>query len=217
MTSRTDRFPLKNVVCALTISFCFSSAYAADQFDCDNHKASFVSKKICAENFHETRHELNNKFLIAYLVSDAPIKLLYDTHSLWFNRLQQCKSQHCIDQQFALRDDDLNFYTSLNQSLTQHFLKFKHGKIAQPAIHLQVHQLGKDKIKIEGMAYRNPNNSNDSQIVSFLAYTTPDKKEQIFDNEHDCKYNFNFQKSILVVKTDQKGCERFSGIYRLYD
>ncbi|MCU4412954.1 hypothetical protein KTH71_02680 [Acinetobacter sp. WU_MDCI_Axc73] len=217
MTSRTGRFPLKNVVCALTISFCFSSSYATDQFDCDNDKASFVSKKICAENFHETRHELNNKFLIAYLISDAPIKLLYDTHSLWFNRLQQCKSQHCIDQQFALRDDDLNFYTSLNQSLTQHFLKFEHGKIAQQAIHLQVHQLSKDKIKIEGTAYRNPNNRSDSQTVSFLAYTAPDKKEQIFDNEHDCKYNFNFQKSILVVKTDQKGCERFSGIYRLYD
>jgi CRISPR/Cas system endoribonuclease Cas6 (RAMP superfamily) len=97
---------------------------------------------------------------------------LYDTHSLWFNRLQQCKSQHCIDQQFALRDDDLNFYTSLNQSLTQHFLKFEHGKIAQPAIHLQVHQLGKDKIKIEGMAYRNPNNSNDSQTISFGVYDT---------------------------------------------
>ncbi|MPW44780.1 A1S_1983 family putative colistin resistance protein [Acinetobacter guerrae] len=217
MTFRTDRFPLKNVFCALTISFCFSSAYATDSFDCSKNRASFASKKICSKNFMEARHELNNKFLVAYLISDAPIKLLYDTHSIWLNRLQQCKAQSCISQQFELREDDLNFYTSLNQSLTQHFLKFEHGKIAKQPIHLQVHQLTKDKVKIEGIAYRNPNNRNDSQTVPLLAYTAPDKKEQIFDNEHDCKYNFNFQKSILVVKTEQKGCERFSGIYRLYD
>lgn len=217
MTFLTDRFPLKNVVYALSLSFWFSSAYATDGFDCQQNKNNFVAKKICSDNFHETRHELNNKFLIAYLVSDAPVKLLYDTQSLWFNRLQQCKSQNCIQQQFALREDDLNFYTSLNQSLTQHFLKFEHGKIASQPIHLQVHQLSKDKIKIEGLAYRNPNNATDHQTISFLAYTTPDKKDQIFDNEHDCQYHFNFQKSILVVKTEQKGCERFSGIYRLYD
>lgn len=217
MTFRTDRFPFKNVVCALTICFCFSTAYATDPFDCTNNKTSFVNKKICVKNYQEPRHELNNKFLVAYLVSDAPIKLLYDTHSLWFKRLQQCKTQNCIDQQFALREDDLNFYTSLNQSLTQHFLKFENGKIAKQPIHLEVHQLTKDKIKIEGIAYHNPNNRTDNQTTSFLAYTTTDKKDQIIDNENDCKYNFNFQKSILVVKTEQKGCERFSGIYRLYD
>ncbi|HHP0792539.1 TPA: A1S_1983 family putative colistin resistance protein, partial [Acinetobacter baumannii] len=26
-----------------------------------------------------------------------------------------------------------------------------------------------------------------------------------------------FQKALLIVKTQQKGCERFTGIYRLYD
>jgi hypothetical protein len=50
-----------------------------------------------------------------------------------------------------------------------------------------------------------------------LAYTTPEKKNQILDNEHDCKYVLNFQKAILSVTTTQKGCERFTGIYRLYD
>ena len=217
MMVRTDRFSLKNVVCALAISFCFSSTYAAGTLDCSKNNASFVSKKICSDSFHEQRHELNNKFLVAYLVSDAPIKLLYDTHASWFNRLQQCKSQNCITQQFSIREDDLNFYTSLNQSLTQHFLKYEAGKIANQPIHLQVHQLGKDKIKVEGIAYRNPNNRTESQAISFLAYTSPEKKDQIYDNEHDCQYHFNFQKSILVVKTEQKGCERFSGVYRLYD
>ena len=27
----------------------------------------------------------------------------------------------------------------------------------------------------------------------------------------------NFQKAILTIKTEQKGCERFTGVYRLYD
>ncbi|WP_130802670.1 A1S_1983 family putative colistin resistance protein [Acinetobacter ihumii] len=217
MMVRTDRFSLKNVVCALAIGFCFSSTHAADLLNCSTEHSSFVSKKICSSHFQEQRHELNNKFLVAYLVSDAPVKLLYDTQMSWLNRLQQCKSQNCINQQFSIREDDLNFYTSLNQSLTQHFLKFEHGKISSQPIHLQVHQLNKDKIKVEGIAYRNPNNRTDRQTISFLAYTAPEKKNQIYDNEHDCQYDFNFQKSILVVKTEQKGCERFSGVYRLYD
>jgi len=50
-----------------------------------------------------------------------------------------------------------------------------------------------------------------------LAYTTTEKKDEIIDNEHDCKYQFNFNKAILSVKTKQKGCERFVGVYRVYD
>jgi hypothetical protein len=105
----------------------------------------------------------------------------------------------------------------MNQSLTQHFIKYEHGKIAKQPIHLQIHQLSKDRIKVEGIAYRNPNNRKEAQTVSLLAYTTPEKKNEILDNEHDCKYTLNFQKAILSVSTQQKGCERFSGIYRLYD
>lgn len=84
-------------------------------------------------------------------------------------------------------------------------------------MHLQVHQLTKDKIKIEGIAYRNPNNKLETQTIPFLAYTTTEKKDEIIDNEHDCKYQFNFNKAILSVKTKQKGCERFVGVYRVYD
>lgn len=31
------------------------------------------------------------------------------------------------------------------------------------------------------------------------------------------KYQLNFEKAVLVIKTTQKGCERFTGVYRLYD
>ena len=53
--------------------------------------------------------------------------------------------------------------------------------------------------------------------MSLLAYSTPEKKNQIIDNEKKCQYQFDFQKALLVIKSDQKGCERFTGIYRLYD
>ena len=57
----------------------------------------------------------------------------------------------------------------------------------------------------------------EAQAIPFLAYTTPDQKSQITDNEHDCKYQFSYSKALLAVKTSQKGCGRFAGIYRLYD
>lgn len=217
MPIRTDRFVLKNVVCALLVSMASMPIFAADLFNCSIKNQDIALKKICSNNFKEDRHELNNKFLVAYLVTDAPTQLLFDTHHFWLNRLKQCKNNTCLQKQFTERQDQLNFYTSLNQSLTQHFLKFEDGHIASYPVHLQVHQLSKDSIKIEGTAYRDPNNKTERQVASFLAYTTPDKKNQIFDNEHDCRYDFDFQKSILVVKTQQKGCERFAGIYKRYD
>lgn len=188
----------------------------AQKIDCSRPNTA-SSKMMCAKNFDETREKLTNHYMTAFLVSDAPVHLLEDTHTLWFKRLQQCKNSSCYQHQFDLRIEDLNFYTSLNQSLTHHYLKFEHGKIANPAVHLQVHQLTKDNIKIEGIAYRNPNNKLDTQTVSFLAYTTPEQKNKITDNEHNCKYQFDFNKAILSVKTTQKGCERFVGVYRIYD
>lgn len=77
---------------------------------------------------------------------------------MWLRQTQQCKTNSCIQQQFDVRGDDLNFYASLKQTLTQHYLKFENGHIASQPVHLQIHQLAKDKIKIEGLAYRNPNN-----------------------------------------------------------
>ena len=193
-----------------------STAYA-QPIQCNSTLNFANSKLICSDKLSPLREQLNDKYLTAYLVTDAPLRLIDDTHRLWFSRLQQCKNIACVKAQFELRLEDLNFYTSMNQSLTQHFIKYTNGKIAKSPVHLQVHQLSKDRIKIEGLAYRNPNNRTSSQTVSLLAYTTPDKKNEILDNEHDCKYQLNFQKALLVVKTTQVGCEKFSGIYRLYD
>lgn len=37
-----------------------------------------------------------------------------------------------------------------------------------------------------------------------MAYSSPEQKSEILDNEHNCKYKFDFQKALLVVKTQQK-------------
>ena len=208
---------LIKTLCTLFSIGCLCSTLAhAQKIDCSSPNTSSM-KQICAESFTELREKLTNHYMTAFLVSDAPVQLLEDTHTLWFKRLEQCKSLNCYKQQFELRTDDLNFYPSLNQSLTNHYLKFENGKIASQPVHLQVHQLTKDRIKIEGIAYRNPNNKLETQTIPFLAYTTPDKKSEIMDNEHDCKYQFDFNKAILSIKTEQKGCERFVGVYRIYD
>ncbi len=216
MLVNTEINLIKTLGTLFSIGCLCSTMTFAQEIDCSSLKTSSL-KTICSDNFAESREKLSNHYITAFLVSDAPVRLLEDTHTLWFKRLQQCKSLDCYKQQFELRIEDLNFYTSLNQSLTNHYLKFENGTIASQPVHLQVHQLTKDKIKIEGIAYRNPNNKLETQTIPFLAYTTADQKSEIFDNEHDCKYHFDFNKAILSVTTEQKGCERFAGIYRLYD
>ncbi|MDS7935336.1 hypothetical protein RMB03_05935 [Acinetobacter sp. V91_7] len=214
MLSNTDMNQLKRLSFAVTLSCLCSSLVFAESIDCSN---SGTELKICSKTFSESKKQLDNKYLSAYLVTDAPLQLLQDTQKLWSKHTQQCKNNTCVQQQFDLRTDDLNFYASLKQTLTQHYLKFENGRIAAQPVHIQVHQLAKDKIKIEGIAYRNPNNRKETQTISLMAYSSPEQKSEILDNEHNCKYQFNFQKALLNVKTQQKGCERFSGIYRLYD
>lgn len=214
MLSNTDMNQLKRLSFVVTLSCLCSPLVFAETIDCSNTGAEL---KICSKTFSESRKQLNNKYLSAYLVTDAPLQLLQDTQKLWSKHTQQCKSNTCIQQQSDLRTDDLNFYASLKQTLSQHYLKFENGHIAAQPVHIQVHQLAKDKIKIEGIAYRNPNNRKETQTISLMAYSSPEQKSEILDNEHNCKYQFNFQKALLNVKTQQKGCERFSGIYRLYD
>lgn len=171
----------------------------------------------CSTQLDDFRLKLSEQYFTAYLITDAPLRLLQDTQKLWSYRIDQCQKISCFQQQFESRLDELNLFISLNQSLTQHYLKYENGTIARPAVHLKVHQLGKDKIKIEGIAYRSPKNRIETQTVPFLAYTTPDEKADITNNENDCKYRFNYQKATLSVSSQQKGCERFNGIYRLYD
>ncbi|MCH7334968.1 hypothetical protein [Acinetobacter sp. NIPH 2699] len=195
---------------------CLCSTYTfAESIDCSRSNADL--KIICSKQYDEQRLKLNDKFLTAYLVTDAPVQLLHDTQKLWLSHIRKCKSKTCFQQQFDARLDDLNFYTSMNQTLTQHYLKYEHGKLASQPVHLQIHQLDKDKLKIEGIAYRSPNNRLETQTLSLLAYSTPNEKNLIIDNEKKCQYQFDFQRALLIIKTEQKGCERFTGIYRLYD
>lgn len=215
MLLNTEFNPIKSLISGLFLYGICAAVYAIP-VQCDQTQTS-KNTKICSSTFETLRDELNEKYLTAYLVTDAPIRLIDDTNQLWFKQVQQCKNTDCFKQQFDLRLEDLNFYTSMNQSLTQHFIKYEQGEISKQPVHIQVHQLSKDRIKIEGLAYRNPNNHKEKQSIPLLAYTTPDKKNEIVDNEHDCKYQMNFQKAILTIKTEQKGCERFTGVYRLYD
>ena len=208
---------IKTVVSALLISGLSINFSHAQPLRCDQNTIHKNLQKICRGEFSDIRDELNERMLTASLVTDAPLRLLDDTHELWLNRVNQCKNTSCLRQQFDIRMEDLNFYTSMNQTLTQHYLKFEQGKLSKNPIHLKIHQLTKDRIKIEGTAYRNPNGTLNTQTIPLLSYTTPEKKSEILDNEHDCKYQLNFQKALLVVKTQQRGCERFTGIYRLYD
>ncbi|KXO87309.1 hypothetical protein AYK86_01280 [Acinetobacter venetianus] len=215
MLFNTVRNQLKKSGYILTLScFCSTFTFAAS-IECSNHNIELG--KICSKKYEEQRTQLNTKFLTAYLVTDAPLQLLHDTQTLWLNQIRQCKTKSCFQQQFDARIDDLNFFTSMNQTLTQHYLKYEHGKIAKQPVHLKVHQLDKDKLKIEGLAYRNPNNRIETQTISLLSYSTPSEKNEIIDNEKKCQYQFDYQKALLVVKTKQKGCERFTGIYRPYD
>ncbi len=216
MLLKSEKHLIKNLSTLLLFGCLYSSFSYAQGIDC----TSTSNKKlvqVCTENFSELREKLSDQHLTAYLMSDAPIRLLEDTQQLWIQRLQQCKSLNCYTQQFDFRIDQLNFFTSMNQSMTQHYLKYENGQFAAQPVHLQIHQLNKNSIKIEGIAYRNPNNRLETQSIAFLAYTTPEQKNKIIDNEHDCSYDFEYSKAILKIQTKQKGCERFAGIYRLYD
>lgn len=212
MWRNTDNNLIKILALPMTL-LCWSPVATASLFDCE----AKTGQGICRTTLHDAREKLTMHYLTALLVSDAPIRLLQDTQQLWLSRTQQCKQTRCYSQHIESRIDDLNLYTSLNQTLTQHYLKFEHGQMSRQPVHLKLHQLSKNSIKIEGIAYRNPNNRIETQAINFLAYTTPEDKNQVVDNEHDCSYTFNYTKALLIVSSSQQGCERFNGVYRIYD
>lgn len=209
--------PIKTIVYLLFLGLCGNSLTQAQPLRCDRADSTNDNSRLCVDTLKDLRQDLNEQLLTTYLVTDAPLRLIDDTHQIWLRQSQQCKNLECFKQQFNLRIEDLNVYTSMNQTLTQHYLKYENGQMASQAVHLKIHQLSKDRIKIEGLAYRNPNNRVETRAVPLLAYTTPQKKNEIIDNEHDCKYQLNFQKALLRVSSQQSGCERFVGTYRLYD
>lgn len=208
---------IKSWVSVVLVCACGISISYADGISCKDKSSQLFAKKLCQKDLKELREEFNEVHQTALLITDAPTKLIEDTHQLWSKRAQLCKNNRCLQHQFNMRIEDLNFYTSMNQSLTQHYIKFEHGKIAPQPVHLKIHQLTKDRIKIEGIAYRDPNNRPETQGIPLLAYTTSDQKQQIIDNENDCKYQIRYDKSLVKISTTQKGCDRFTGIFRLYD
>lgn len=217
MLLKTVSNQIKSIIAVFFASAALMSFAYAQPIRCDNADTKQIHLKLCSEPLKDSRIQLNEQLQTTYLVTDAPLRLIDDTQQLWLGRIQLCKNSNCLKQQIDYRFEDLNIYRSMNQTLTQHYLKYEHGQIAKQAVHLKIHQLSKDRIKIEGISYRNPNNRLETQNIPLLAYTTPDKKNEILDNEHDCKYQLDFQKALLRVSSQQQGCERFIGIYRLYD
>jgi len=207
---------VKMMSSALGLGYLLTSLAFAQEINC-SHQKSTALKTVCSSAFQAQKQKLEAQAITAYMVTDAPLRLLQDTHVIWLRQLQRCKYQSCFQQQIDLRTDQLNFFASLNQSLTQHYLKVENGELAQKPIHIQIHRLNKNNIKIEGIAYLNPNNKLDRQNLSLLAYSTPALKSDIIDNNNDCKYHFKYSKAYLSVSSDQKGCEIFLGTYRLYD
>ena len=199
MPSNTDMNQLKRLSFVVTLS-CLCSSLVLQSLSTAQLKSR---AKICSKPLakHESSSTIN---IFLHTWSQMPLQLLQDTQTLWLRQTQQCKTNSCIQQQFDVRGDDLNFYASLKQTLTQHYLKFENGHIASQPVHLQIHQLAKDKIKIEGLAYRNPNNRKETQTVSLMAYSSPEQKSEILDNEHNCKYKFDFQKALLIVKPSKR-------------
>src|SRR5699024_1096559 len=99
--------------------------------DCKHDsKKTAAMTKVCSVALSQAGEELGAQYFTAFLITDAPVRLLQDTQQLWANRLQQCKTLDCFKQQFEWRLDDLNIYISLNQSLTQHYIKFEQGQMA---------------------------------------------------------------------------------------
>lgn len=208
---------IKTIVSLLMLLGLSTSDLMAAPLLCESEHTPKHASAFCTEVLENNRLEMNEKYITAYLISDAPARLIEDSHLAWMKRSQDCKNQKCILNTFEQRIDHLNVYTSMNQSLTQHYLQYKQGKMTEPVVHIQVHQLSKDRIKIEGIAYRNVNNRPERQSISLLAYTTPTQKHDIVDNDNKCKYQLNFQRAVLIVTSQQAGCERFNGTYRLYD
>ena len=197
--------------------YLYSSATHAFDLNCTSDTSNFVQRKACSSTFDETRQRLIDKLSTAYLISDAPHRLLSTTQDLWLKRLKQCKTTRCIEQQFEQRTSELTIYITLNQSLTQHYLKTEQGLPTEQTVYLQFHQLNKDRIKIEGIAYRNANNSEQNQKIVFNAYTPTTDKENIQNIENDCQYDVSYRKAYIQLNSKEPKCERFVGLYRLYD
>ena len=191
--------------------------------DCDQEfHQKFASKRlyklVCQdEQLKEHNEEIKAQYLQAQLMSNAPLKLLLLSQQQWENFVNKCKTKACISQQFEQRVDELVYLTSMNQSLTQHFVRYVNGKVDPQFTSLQIQQLDRNRIKIEATQFRNPNNSDTARYAHLRSYTTADALQEISDLDSRCQYKIERKFSILKLESDEENCKRFTGIYKLYD
>lgn len=189
--------------------------------DQDTHgqaESKLLRKHVCQdEQLKEHNEEIKAQYLQAQLMSNAPLKLLLLSQQQWENFVNKCKNKTCISQQFERRIDELVYLTSMNQSLTQHFVRYVNGKVDPQFTSLQIQQLDRNRIKIEATQFRNPNNSDTARYAHLRSYTTADALQEISDLDSRCQYKIERKFSILKLESDEENCKRFTGIYKLYD
>lgn len=189
-----------------------------DQDTHEQAESKLLRKHVCQdEQLKAHNEEIKAQYLQAQLMSNAPLKLLLLTQQQWENFVSKCKNKTCIAQQYERRIDELVYLTSMNQSLTQHFVRYVDGKVDPQSTSLQIQQLDRNRIKIEATQFRNPNNSDTARYAHLRSYTTADALQEISDLDSRCQYKIERQFSILKLESDEENCKRFTGIYKLYD
>ena len=186
--------------------------------NCAVKQQHYFDQMICKDdNLKTLQSDVHEKYLATQLMSNAPLSLVQHSQHAWDKFTRLCKSKACIQRQLEQRLDDLTLMTNLNQSLTQHYIRYRDGRNTQQMTTLQLHQMDKNRIKIEGMQYRNPNNSENARIAYLRSYTSTALDEKIIDLETRCTYQLVRSKYSLAFSSDDQKCQRFVGIYKLYD
>jgi uncharacterized protein len=203
------------------VLFMFSLAFMVQSHalmpDCQQETQLQFERMVCKNaDIKQLNEQLKTKYLNAQLMSNAPLKLLAKTQHGWRRHVELCQSTQCLQQQFSQRIDELELFTSMNQSLTQYFIRQSHPTRASYT-QLQLHQLDKNRIKIEGMQYRNPNNSENHRIRYLRSYTSPDQFAQLVDLESKCRYSIERTGHLLKFSSKDAACKYFTGLYRLFD
>ncbi|SDB82990.1 hypothetical protein SAMN05421749_101151 [Acinetobacter marinus] len=181
-------------------------------------ESKLLRKYVCHnESLQQKNDEMKAQYLQAQLMSNAPLKLLTLSQQQWEGFVNKCKNKSCVAQQYDQRIADLVYLTSMNQSLTQHFVRYIDGQVDPQSTMLQLQQLDRNRIKIEATQYRNPNNQDATRYAHLRSYTTADALQEITDLDSRCQYKIERQFSILKLTSDQDNCKRFAGTYKLYD
>lgn len=201
-----------------TVFLLISKSAIAQLPDCQHISQHGFDQKVCGNHdLKQLNIKVKETFLNAQLMSNAPLYLLKNSQQGWSDYIKQCKNIQCLEKQFKKRIEDLTFLTTMNQSLTQNYIRYKDSAMDQPMTQLQLHQLDKNRIKIEAVQYRNPNNSESNQIVYLRSYTSPDRLNHIADLENKCTYQVERNAHNLYFNSKEGKCQRFTGLYKLYD